>query len=327
MSFDLTPGDDLRQITDAAQAMLETHFPVSRLRGGGEDDLTPLAEFGTWLLAIPEEEGGAGFSVVEEARLHALFGQHLISPGAIAGAVAMRIAMATDQGDLAQAIGESDAKVAAGVARPADILIFDPNSPKYGLIRTAQGLNLASLGDTRTDPQTSMGHGRPVASAALDLTGSNSTRAGRAAEQVHTLLTSAHLLGVATAARDLAVDYAKTREQFGQPIGSFQAIKHHCANMAIGVEMLSAQLDMAALALRNGADDADFQLAALACIAPQIALKNARLGIQIHGGIGFSAEADAQLCLKQAHILRQFLGTPDLMAQAAPMAPLGKTPT
>ena len=122
-------------------------------------------------------------------------------------------------------------------------------------------------------------------------------------------------------AADLAVDYAKTREQFGRPIGSFQAIKHHAADMAMGVEQVSALIDMAAIALRDGHDDARFQLAALARLAPRVALANARTGIQIHGGIGFSAEADAQLYLKQAHLLRQFLGADDLMEAAAPLTP------
>ncbi len=135
------------------------------------------------------------------------------------------------------------------------------------------------------------------------------------------MLTCAQLLGVATAARDLAVDYATTREQFGRPIGSFQAIKHRAADMAIRVEMTSAQLDMAAIAVRDAAPDAGFQVAALARLAPRAALENARAGIQIHGGIGFSAEADAQLYVKQAHLLRQMLAAPDLMAQPAPLAP------
>ena len=137
------------------------------------------------------------------------------------------------------------------------------------------------------------------------------------------LLAAAQLLGVATGARDLAVDYAKIREQFGQPIGTFQAIKHHTANMTLGIEMVSALLDMAAIALYDGHPDAGFQVAALTRLAPRIALDNARTGIQIHGGIGFSAEANAHLFFKQAHVLAQFIGPADLLSLPAPLTPYG----
>ncbi|WP_375173996.1 acyl-CoA dehydrogenase family protein [Pseudooceanicola sp.] len=325
MSFDLTPGEDQRQILDAAQSMLEMHYPVARLREAGhQEDLGAIAEFGTYLLSLPEEAGGAGFTFVEEAQLHALLGQHLVSPGSIAAAVAVRIALASGDNDLAEAMVGGAQTVCAGVARPDDLLLIEPFQAVQGLILAGDTLHLVPLAGVDLVAVPSLGHGRPMARAALTLDGSNAARADAATRHYHALLTSARLLGVATLARDLAVDYAKTREQFGQPIGAFQAVKHHCANMAIGVEMLSAQLDMAAIALRDGREDAAFQVAAMARLAPRIALENARTGIQVHGGIGFSAEADAQLCLKQAHILRQFLGAPDLMSEDAPMAPLRK---
>jgi alkylation response protein AidB-like acyl-CoA dehydrogenase len=141
------------------------------------------------------------------------------------------------------------------------------------------------------------------------------------------LLVSAQLLGVATAARDLAVAYAKVRTQFGRPIGGFQAVKHHCANMAVAVEKLSALLDMAAIAVRDGCDDAAFQTAALARLVPRIALANARLCIQIHGGIGFSAEASPQLYLKHAHLLRHLLTGGRILDHDATLAPIRREKT
>ena len=325
MSFDLTPGEDQRQILDAAQSMLDTHYPLSRLREEGQaDDLAALADFGTYLLALPEEAGGAGFTLVEEAQLHARFGAHMLTPSALAATVAVRVALAEGDTALAEAISGGESRVCAGIARSGDVLLIELEGADRALVRTGAGLALVPLSAVTPVSQVSMGHGRAVAVAQIPLDGQNAARADGFAHQLHALLTSAQVLGVATAARDLAVEYAKTREQFGQPIGAFQAVKHHCANMAIGVEMLSAQLDVAAIALRDGREDAGFQVAALARLAPRIALENARTGIQVHGGIGFSAEADAQLCLKQAHILRQFLGATDLMGEDAPMSPLRK---
>lgn len=308
MTLDLTPSDDLRQIRDAAQSMLDQHYPVARLRDGdGVDPMAPLAEFGAFVLALPEDAGGAGFSLVEEAALHVDLGRHLLSPTALATAVAMRMTH------------DASAEVCAG----AGPLLIAPGDATHALIRD-DGLALVALAGTAPRPEPGLGHGRPV--ARLDTPPAPLARATPQVALLHDLLCAAQLLGVATGARDLAVAYARTREQFGRPIGSFQAIKHHCANMTIAAEMLSAQLDMAAIALRDGRDDAAFQVAALARLAPRIALDNARTGIQIHGGIGFSAEADAQLYLKQAHVLRQLLIAPDLLAEPAPMAPTRKAP-
>ena len=116
--------------------------------------------------------------------------------------------------------------------------------------------------------------------------------------------------------------YAGMRQQFGKPIGAFQAIKHHAADMAIGAEMVSAQLDMAAIALADGRPDALFQIAALRRLAPVAALANARACIQIHGGIGFSAEADAHHFIKHAHLLSRLGAAPSMLDPDAPMAPL-----
>ncbi len=323
MTFDLTISDDQRQILDAAKIMLGRNYPQSRLRDSNAcDSMTPLVEFGAFVLALPDTQDGAGFSVVEEALLHAAFGRHLVSPSSMAAAIGLRIALATGRDDLANAIGTGEIKVCAGTETGAGMLLFEPDGAAQAILRRADGIRLVDLAEADIIPQTAMGHGRPVARATTPAAVSNNAPAGEDLNLIATLLTCAQLLGVATGARDLAVDYAGIREQFGRPIGSFQAIKHHCANMAIGVDMLSAQLDMAAIALRDRREDAAFQIAALVRLAPKIALSNARLGIQIHGGIGFSAEADAQLYIKHAHVLGALAQGKDLLSLPAPLAPL-----
>ena len=306
MTFDLTPGEDQTQILDAAQSLLDSHYPLSRLRDPTPDPLTPLAEFGAFTLALPESEGGTGFTVLEEALLHAALGRHLVTPSALATALSARMG------------GAAEAPACAGVPTDTGALIFDPDGATSCVLLGADGPRLIPLDPATLTPEPALGHGRPM--ARLDHVPANAP-APQPQTLLAALLTSAQLLGVAIGARDLAVDYARIREQFGRPIGSFQSIKHHCANMLLGTEMLSAQLDMAALALRDGTPDAPFQIAALARLAPRTALQNARLGIQIHGGIGFSAEADAQLFLKQAHLLAGLMPPLDLLSAPAPMAP------
>ena len=107
---------------------------------------------------------------------------------------------------------------------------------------------------------------------------------------------------VAQAALDMSVAYALTREQFGRPIGSFQAIKHHCANMAIAARCARDLTTFAALAIDEERDDAAFQVESAVYVAGNAALENAGKNIQIHGGLGFSDEAVPHLLLKRTRL-------------------------
>jgi alkylation response protein AidB-like acyl-CoA dehydrogenase len=106
----------------------------------------------------------------------------------------------------------------------------------------------------------------------------------------------------------MGVAYAKIREQFGQPIGGFQAIKHHCADMAARAEAAYSASVFAALSVVAGRSDATFQAASARIVAADAAIRNAATNIQVHGGIGFTAECDANLFLKRAHLLEKIGG-------------------
>jgi alkylation response protein AidB-like acyl-CoA dehydrogenase len=110
-------------------------------------------------------------------------------------------------------------------------------------------------------------------------------------------------VGVAEGARNMAVDYAKVREQFGKPIGSFQAIKHLCADMAIRSEAALCQASFAALVIDQDHRDADYHATSAKLVATDAALRNAADNIQIHGAFGFTAEANAHHFLKRAHVI------------------------
>src|SRR3546814_7592323 len=86
----------------------------------------------------------------------------------------------------------------------------------------------------------------------------------------------------------MGVDYAGLREQFGRPIGTFQAVKHHCANMAIAARCARDQVSFAAVAIDEGRADAALQVESALFVAGTAAIENAGKNIQIHGGIGFS---------------------------------------
>lgn len=320
MGYDLNPGEDLRLILAAAATMLEEAYPLSRLRGDTPDDLAAVAGFGAFGLALPEEAGGSGLSLVEEALLHVRFGRHVLSPRSLATPLAARLSRLSGRDDMAAEIVAGRLPVCPAIPSGGGLLLIDP--ARLALVFGDRSLALAEIPE---------GAGASVAGLAGELRlhrveAARELARSAAPELLHAadVLVSAQLLGLAEAARDLAVAYAGIRRQFGKPIGAFQAIKHHCSTMAIEAEKLSALLDIAAIAARDGREDADFQIAALRRLAPRAALSNARTGIQIHGGIGFSAEADAHRFLKQAHVLSRLGGGADLLGLPPSLGPVGE---
>jgi hypothetical protein len=138
------------------------------------------------------------------------------------------------------------------------------------------------------------------------------------------LLSAALQVGHAAAALDLAVAYAKERQQFGTPIGTFQAIKHMCADMLVRAEVARAAVQAAAC-LADAPDVVASEAAVAGCapdelmdravggaklLADEAAVGNARAAIQVHGGMGFTWEVPLHLHLKRARVLATTFGTP-----------------
>ncbi len=122
---------------------------------------------------------------------------------------------------------------------------------------------------------------------------------------------AAEMLGAARRCLDMAVDYAKVREQFGQPIGSFQAIRHKCAEMLLEVENSHAAVYYAAWALDANADDADLAASVAKAYVGDASRKVCGEAIQVHGGIGFTWEYDLHLYFKRAKALEVQYGDAD----------------
>ena len=122
---------------------------------------------------------------------------------------------------------------------------------------------------------------------------------------------AAEMLGAARRCLDMAVEYAKVREQFGQPIGSFQAIRHKCSEMLVEVENSHSAVYYAAWALDAGAEDADLAASVAKAYVGDAARKVCGEAIQVHGGIGFTWEYDLHLYFKRAKALEPLYGDAD----------------
>ena len=134
--------------------------------------------------------------------------------------------------------------------------------------------------------------------------------------QCGALLTAALQLGLAVGATDLAVEYAKQREQFGKPIGAFQAVKHRCADMITRVEVLRAAVYAAGVTVDGkGVDDPAHSVAVAKVLASSAAAACGKDSVQVHGGMGYTWEVDAHLFLKRAWVHDLAFGDGDHYAE------------
>jgi 3-oxochol-4-en-24-oyl-CoA dehydrogenase len=124
--------------------------------------------------------------------------------------------------------------------------------------------------------------------------------ARRAVEALARTILAAEATGGARACTETAAEYAKQRQQFGRPIATFQAVKHHCANMLVATELATAATWDAARAAGGDPDQFEVAAAVAATLAIPAFVDNAQLNIQVHGGIGFTWEHDAHLYLRRA---------------------------
>jgi hypothetical protein len=123
------------------------------------------------------------------------------------------------------------------------------------------------------------------------------------------VLTAALLSGIASRTVELAVAYAKDREQFGKPIGTFQAVKHMCADMLVRAEIARAAVDAAGVLLDASDADAARAVHTAKLLAGEYAVQNAKTCVQVYGGMGFTWEVDVHLYLKRAAVLNTQFGS------------------
>jgi hypothetical protein len=204
------------------------------------------------------------------------------------------------------AAGLKGRRVAAGLQRGDRTVVVEDRAASLVLVRAPSGAAVYATASVASRPLD-----RRIWLADLiecDLLGEPVARFDDVRLLRLRLLDAAALAGIAKAALDMGVSYAGTREQFGRPIGSFQAIKHHCANMAISASCARDQVSFAAVAVDDQRTDAALQVECAVWVAGSAALDNAGKNIQIHGGIGFSDEADPHLLLKRAQLLITLAG-------------------
>lgn len=314
--MDLLPSSDQEAILDTLRNFLADRAPAGRLRehgaiGNPDAALWPeLGELGLIGIGLPEAQGGVGLGAAEEMLAFREFGRHLISPEIFALMLAARLA----DPELRAAIIAGTARIGLANRRGAEgYHLFEAVRADHILLIEDEQVTLlpaAAFGDrmavNSTDAVLSLERAS-FADPAAAMRG-DTTLARRAR-----LLLGAYAVGLSEGTRDMGIEYAKVREQFGKPIGSFQAIKHLCAEMAIRSEAALCQTSFAALRVDQDHKDADYHATCAKIVGVDAALKNAADNIQVHGAFGFTAEANAHLYLKRAHVIDLLWG--DLKTQ------------
>lgn len=336
--MDLTVSADQQALADAVRAVCAKHGALDdlRRREWAEDVVRPdawqaLADTGVFDLRVPEGDGGLGLGLADAAVVFEELGRALVPgplvatelahalglPGGTGPAVAGGIAGAGAAGagvvgaavdgpgpvvvehlpaldtlvvrrDRARALAVLDrAAVRAAGPRPAGRAL-DPLGPRWVLAGPLAGHDVTAVRAPAGDPVAD-----PWARWCRD-------------EQV---LTGALAVGIAAATCELAVAYAGQRQQFGRPIGSFQAVKHLCADMLVRAETARAAVHAAAVtADQPDTGDPVRAAAGAALLATEAAVSNARSCVQVHGGTGFTWEVPVHLYLTRAKVLAATVG-------------------
>ncbi|HEY6857496.1 MAG TPA: acyl-CoA dehydrogenase [Mycobacterium sp.] len=284
-----------------------------------------LAGLGLFGVAVPEDFGGAGGNIEDLSAMVEEAAKALV-PGPVATTALATLVVSDPQLRAALASGERT----AGVALDGDVEFDTSTSRASGTVPwvlggVAEGLLLVPAGGTwllidaaaaddagtvAVEPLPATDYSRPLARVVLTSAPASVLDAdGDWLADLAATLLSAEAAGITRWALDTAVAYAKVREQFGKPIGSFQAIKHLCAEMLCRAEQVAVA---AADAARAASDGDQRQLSIAAAIAAGIGIEaakaNAKDCIQVLGGIGITWEHDAHLYLRRAYGISQFLG-------------------
>ncbi|MDG2004626.1 MAG: acyl-CoA dehydrogenase [Novosphingobium sp.] len=328
--YDLLLNQDESMIAESVREFLEAELPVERLRPNAkpidyEAAWQSMAGLGWLGVGLPEQVGGAGLGLVEEMLILRECGRQLVSPKLLATMLAGHVAHHAGSNELATsfATGTAGAALAIdtearGTGESRAVLTLDWNGSDSLLFWNEDGMGLFDAGSLSSAAEADCVDGSVTLHSASLATGLATAWVDAAEASLPRraeVLLAAALVGLAEHACDLAVDYAILREQFGKPIGSFQAVKHRCADMAVRQRLAWHQTCMAALKLEAGAADAPLQVASAKLLAAEAAQENGRACIQIHGGIGFQAECDAHWFIKRAMIYDQAGGSMQLQSE------------
>ena len=349
MRFALSEDQVLLQ--DSLNRALADLAPLDRVRrfaDGGEtsapDIWAGLSELGLPGLLVPEEHGGLGLGLLEAALAAEALGR-VVAPtpflgSAVLAPLALRLAgtdaqrnewlpkLAAGEAVAGVAISEpiAGARDGAGVnaadGRLSGQALFALDTPGADLLIVADktgGLHLAHAAHS-AEPMPGIDATRPLTALSFEGIRAEPLASNHALERLRDaawVMLAAETVGACQTMLDKAVEYAKERKQFGRTIGSFQAVKHLCAEMAAELEPARALVWYAAYAFDNAPDEAPLMAAHAKAHTSEIGRFIARTATEVHGGIGMTDLLGLHYWFKRIGQNRQLLGGPEKVRETA----------
>jgi alkylation response protein AidB-like acyl-CoA dehydrogenase len=321
--MDFTFTEDQLLFQDSVRDFLVNEVTAERIRGlwdteSGRDDALwqQLAELGLTGLTVPEEHGGLGMSELDFVLLAQECGYVALPEPLVQTAMVAVPLLREIGGDLA---AEWLPKVAAGEARVVvgleqNLMVEDAHVANLLLLQRGDELVAATGDQVKLRRNESVDPSRRLFAVELAdgteavATGDTAASLVAGALDRGALACAAQALGLAQRMIDMSVQYTSERQQFGKPVGSFQAVKHHMANVAVRLEYARAPTHRAAYAVAAAqpiASHAVSHAKLVACEAANLAAKNSH---QVHGAMGYTWEVDLHIFMKKAWALANSWG-------------------
>ncbi|QFG21645.1 acyl-CoA dehydrogenase [Actinomadura sp. WMMB 499] len=346
MGIGLAPEHD--ELAGSVRGFAERHVGAPSAEGappGRPSWWAALAEQGLPGLHLPEEHGGQGGGLLDLAVALEELGRAAAPGPYLPTALAAAVTAAADGGDVRGEVlprfadGSATGAVALGGGLTAEedgdgLIVSGVTGPVLGgamadllVLPAGRWHVVVPASEVAVTPLRSLDPLRPVARIEADAVRvpRHAVLTGLTEERVRILaaaLFAAEACGVAGWCVGTAAEHAGMREQFGRPIGQFQAVKHKCARMLVALEQARASAWDAARALDEGADDAAFAAEVAGVVALDAAVSVAKDCIQVLGGIGYTWEHAAHLYLRRALTLRALAGeSADWAARVADREP------
>lgn len=299
-------------VVEAAPETLREYWETTTGRSG--DLRAQLAEQGLTAMSVSESHGGLEQDDLDWVLILQEIGYHgipdsLVEAAYLGARILAELPADSDLPDewLPRLV---DGRARMSIGHPINPMVHDAELSDLMLMWHDDEVHALTSDQASLSPNESIDRSRRLYQ--VDWTPSGSTRVcgaeqGRAiwAETVNraAMASAAQLLGLAQRMMDLGVDYAAQRKQFGKPIGSFQAIKHHMADIAVKIEFARPVVHRAAQALASGHPRRDALVSHAKLAAGEAAHVAARKSLQAHGAIGYTWEADLQMFMKRAWAL------------------------
>jgi alkylation response protein AidB-like acyl-CoA dehydrogenase len=319
--MDFTFTDQQLAFRDAIRKFLMVEAAPEMLReiwetkSGRSNDLrAKLADQGLTALSIPEEFGGIAMGDADWALINQELGYYAI-PDSLADTAYLAAFLLNGLSADDPLRREWLPKVASGEAR---IAVSHPLNP---FVADAENADLLLLWSDDEVHAIKPAQAQLTANRSIDLsrrlsrvtwTPGSSTRIAdaqrgktlwRGVVNRAGLMIAAQMLGLAQRMLDLGIDHAAQRKQFGKPVGSFQAVKHHMADVAVKIEFARPVVARASARLAANGPQADVHVSHARLAAADAALLAAKKSLQVHGAMGYTWEADLQMFMKRAWAL------------------------